>query len=130
MLSQAKHHRLRGGKSIRDFRDIEPTGVGSRLTDRVCGQMARVDEESDVPHVLRVRAAHHLGEKKIKGGGTEEPQMMEDWLGNGNEMPNPSRTQDHLVFLKQMGKVKAGGIKLAIGEFQGVPKGKILIQQG
>jgi len=83
------------------------------------------DEERDVCHVLRIVAAHHLGEDQIGRGGAEEPQPARRRMGDGNEVSFPIAAEEDLVGSEEMSDVETFRAQFIVRLFLRFPEGFI-----
>jgi len=83
--------------------------VGNGAFDLVGRNAIMADHESNVRHVLRIVAAHHLGEDQVQGGGAEQTQPAHRQTSDWNEMLFPISTQENLVGSEKVSDVKAFG---------------------
>jgi hypothetical protein len=70
---QLSHARLGALEGVTQFDEVRDYDLSESAFDLFRRDLVVPNQKGDVGHVLRVIAAHHLGEDQIEGGGAEQP---------------------------------------------------------
>ena len=106
MAHHFTHRRFRALERVAQLDQIGEDSFDKRAFDLLWRDVIVADEECNVRHVLRIVAAHHLGEDQIGRGGAEESQPARRRMGDGNEVLFPIAAEEDLVGSEEMGDVE------------------------
>ena len=121
VLYQRQDLGLRSAKRVVQFLNVgHPEAVKCR-PQLGFGHRLLFQKKLDVREVLRVRAAHHLGEDEVKVRPSEQLQVDKaTW--DGHPAIQSFGPEEHVRLCKQVGWVKAALGQFGIGGVAGVPE--------